>query len=304
MVRVSDEEQPMPFNAEENDLPLFRQRLAVPPLDGIAPTKDEANATEKSFSKYIVYVDESGDHGMQSIDKQYPLFVLAFCVFHKGHYAEKIVPALEAFKFKHFGHDQIVLHETEIRKEKGDFRIFPTRASKDRFIGELTEIIAASNFILVSCVIDKKRLKEQSDKQSNPYHIALGFCLETLYEFLREKGEEMKLSHVVVERRGKREDNELELEFRRICDGQNRFELDLPFEVIFADKMVMSSGLQLADLVARPIGIRILRPDQLNRAFDVLKHKFFCEGGRQNVGTNFEDWGLKIHPPTKSERPR
>lgn len=294
----------MPFNVEENDLPLFRQKQIVPPSADVARAKDEANEMGPVFSKYIVYVDESGDHGMQSIDPQYPLFVLAFCVFHKGHYSEKIVPALEAFKFKHFGHDQIVLHETEIRKEKGDFRIFPTREHKNQFIEELTEIIATSNFILISCVINKARLKVQSDKQSNPYHIALGFCLETLYEFLKEKGEEEKLTHVVVERRGKREDNELELEFRRVCDGQNRFELDLPFKVIFADKMVMSSGLQLADLVARPIGIRILRPDQPNRAFDVLKHKFFCEGGRKNVGTVYEDWGLKIHPPEKSERPR
>lgn len=28
-----------------------------------------------SFSKYIVYVDESGDHGLQNIDKNYPYFV-------------------------------------------------------------------------------------------------------------------------------------------------------------------------------------------------------------------------------------
>lgn len=54
---------------------------------------------------------------MQTIDTQFPVFVLAFCIFHKGHYSKKVVPALEQFKFKHFGHDQIVLHESEIRKE-------------------------------------------------------------------------------------------------------------------------------------------------------------------------------------------
>ena len=59
----------------------------------------------KDFGKYIVYVDESGDHAMHSIDEQYPVFVLALCVFHKSHYAERVVPALEMFKFRHFGHD-------------------------------------------------------------------------------------------------------------------------------------------------------------------------------------------------------
>jgi hypothetical protein len=28
------------------------------------------------FSDYIVYVDESGDHGLVNIDTQYPIFVL------------------------------------------------------------------------------------------------------------------------------------------------------------------------------------------------------------------------------------
>ena len=33
-----------------------------------------------NFSDYIVYVDESGDHGLK-IAPLYPIFVLAFCVF-------------------------------------------------------------------------------------------------------------------------------------------------------------------------------------------------------------------------------
>jgi hypothetical protein len=29
-------------------------------------------------SDYIIYVDESGDHGLSSINEQYPVFVLSF----------------------------------------------------------------------------------------------------------------------------------------------------------------------------------------------------------------------------------
>lgn len=32
------------------------------------------------FADFIVYADESGDHGMVSIDPQYPMFALTFCV--------------------------------------------------------------------------------------------------------------------------------------------------------------------------------------------------------------------------------
>ena len=34
-------------------------------------------------SDYIVYVDESGDHSMEHINQEYPLFVLALCIFDK-----------------------------------------------------------------------------------------------------------------------------------------------------------------------------------------------------------------------------
>ena len=255
------------------------------------------------FSRHIVYVDESGDHNLQSIDQSYPVFVLAFCVFHKTHYSDVIVPALERFKFKHFGHDQVVLHENEIRRRKGMFNIFQGREHQQSFMNELTEIIEFSNFILISAVIDKRSLSKQ-EAAANAYHVALGLCMETLYEFLEEKGEQALKTHIVVECRGQKEDAELELEFRRICDGNNRMGIPLPFDILFSDKKVMSSGLQLADLVARPIGLKTLRPEQDNRAFEVLKRKFYCEGGRQAAGKGYEGAGMKIFPALKSEKPR
>ena len=32
------------------------------------------------FSDYIVYVDESGDHSLTSIEADFPVFSLSFCV--------------------------------------------------------------------------------------------------------------------------------------------------------------------------------------------------------------------------------
>jgi Protein of unknown function (DUF3800) len=230
--------------------------------------------SEHQFSDYIVYVDESGDHGMQSIDPSYPVFALALCVFHKQHYSEQVVPALHQFKFAHFGHDLVVLHEHEIRKERGDFK-FQSRAHKHDFLAELTQIIEASDFAVISCAIDKVGLQAKQDVPSNPYHLALRVCLEDLYAFVRAQNQADKLTHVVVECRGNKEDNDLELEFRRICDGENHWRCSLPFDVRFASKKVNSVGLQLADLVARPIGLNSLRPLQSNRAYDILKTKLY-----------------------------
>ncbi|QEM83755.1 DUF3800 domain-containing protein [Halomonas binhaiensis] len=295
------------MSAEKKDkdsgqLPLFEFHEANTRI--VEDADDHQQTEESPFSKYIVYVDESGDHSLTSIDESYPVFVLAFCVFHKRHYSEAIVPALEKFKFNHFGHDQVVLHENEIRKEKGAFNIFRSREEKHEFLNGLTRIIDHSNFILISCTIDKRNISGQHDAESNPYHTALRFCMETIYEFLTEKEQHRKKTHVVVECRGAKEDKELELEFRRICDGNNRLGVDMPFEVLFSDKKVMSSGLQLADLVARPIGLRTIRSDQENRAFEVLKQKFYCNGGRDKVGEGYEGVGMKIYPAQKSEKPR
>lgn len=290
------------MSEDHYQLPLFEIDNASGFRAGVA--LGDRHDKESPFSKYIVYVDESGDHSLQSIDEQYPVFVLAFCVFHKRHYSEAIVPALEKFKFNYFGHDQIVLHENDIRKEKGAFNFFRSREQKQNFLDDLSRIVDLSNFVLISCTIDKRLLTSREGGTSNPYHLALGFCMETLYEFLIEKSQNDLKTHVVVECRGDKEDRELELEFRRICDGNNRQGITLPFEVLFSDKKAMSTGLQLADLVARPIGLKTLRPDQENRAFDVLKTKFFCDGGRQNVGKGYEGKGMKIYPPPESERPR
>jgi hypothetical protein len=48
--------------------------------------------------------------------------------------------------------------------------------------------------------------------------------------------------------------------------------------------------LQIADLVARPIGLSVLRPDQENRAFEIIKNKF------RKYNNEYKKYGLKIFP--------
>lgn len=277
---------------------LFESVEALP-VEKCVPSIGESSR----FSDYIVYVDESGDHSLASIDRDYPVFVLAFCVFHKRHYAEKIIPAIEKLKFNYFGHDSVVLHENEICKQKGDFSFLSHLPTRIEFMEKLTSIMDASNFILMTCVVDKTRLSRTEGATSNPYHIALDICLKALHEFLAEKDQERLETHVVVECRGKKEDAELELEFRRICDGDRTGSRRFPFSIVFADKKTNLAGLQLADLVARPVGLNYIRPDQSNQAFEVLKTKFFCDGGRTGVGKGYQNVGLQIYPPKKAKSP-
>lgn len=244
-----------------------------------------------AFSDYLVFVDESGDHGLDTIDPGYPVFVLVFCVMRKEDYVAALTPALQRFKLKHFGHDNVILHERDIRKDQGSFAFLKTREKKKAFLEELTRIIEATSFTLICSVIRKEQLRVKYVAPDNPYHVALGFGLERVFYFLRGKGAIFGKTHVMVEQRGKREDTELELEFRRVCAGANYRKEQLPFEITFVDKKSNSAGLQIADLVARPVGLSVLRPDQSNRAFDVLRPKLYTGPGGKPYG-----WGLKCFP--------
>lgn len=244
------------------------------------------------FSDYIVYVDESGDHSLTSIDAGYPVFVLSFCVFRKDDYADRVTPAVRKHKFEMFGHDMVVLHEHEIRKKTGAFARLGKEA-REQFMESLTNIIVAADFTLIAVVIDKRRLASKYVNPAHPYHLAMAFGLERLHRLLRSQGQEDRIAHIVCEARGSKEDAELELEleFRRIRDGANYFNKRLPFELVIADKKTNSEGMQLADLTARPIGLSVLRPEQPNRAMAILESKFYLDGTGNKNG-----FGLKVFP--------
>jgi hypothetical protein len=243
------------------------------------------------YGNYIVYVDESGDHSLTSIDSEYPLFVLTLTIFDKEQYSYQAVPLFKKLKFAYFGHDIVVLHENEIRRRKNEFKILYNKERHNAFIQDLSTAIAECDFDVIAVLIDKKKLTQKYAKPYNPYHIALKYSLERLYDYLDQKNDVIKTTHVIVEKRGQREDDELELEFRRICDGHNRLNKKLPFDIIMADKKTNSTGLQLSDMIARPIGIHYLDPIKENRAYKIIEEKFY----RDDEG-NFEEVGLKCFP--------
>ena len=249
-----------------------------------------------NFGDYLVFVDESGDHGLTAVNRDFPLFALAFCVFPKAAYVNEVTPALRQLKLAAFGHDLVVLHEHDIRKKEGAFAMM-SREPREAFLDALTRIIETAPFTLVAVVIDKRELQLTGAESANPYHLALQFGLERVFRLLDEHGQAERLTHLIVEARGKREDTELELEFRRICEGSNGLGRALPFRLVMADKRTNSEGLQIADMVARRVALSVLRPGQPNRAMAILERKLW-----RGPDGRVEGYGLKCFPE-KNERP-
>lgn len=242
------------------------------------------------FSDYLVFVDESGDHNLAQIDPQFPVFVLLFAIIRKDDYVNGVCPDLQKFKLGFWGHDEVVLHEHEIRKPVGDFLFLLQKPLRERFLSELTAQMTALPATVVAVVIDKPAFLARHHTPVSPYDYAMETGLERVFRHLEEMGQ-TATSAIVVEKRGRREDAELELAFRRVCDGNNSLRKVFPFQLVMVSKASNSAGLQLTDLMARPVALNHLRPEQPNRAFEIIATKL-----RRNPTGTTDDWGLKLLP--------
>lgn len=236
------------------------------------------------FHDHIVFADESGDHGPKS--PEFPVFVLALCLFKKASYANELSSRIKGIKFKYFGHDTVVFHEREIRKATGAFSILKDPTTRAAFMAELTDLVVTTEFTVIAAVIKKDKL-EGKWATRNVYHTALEFCLERVGYELKTKNSSPPL-HVVFEARGKTEDRDLELEFRRLASTNQRC---ARFEPVFASKHGVHPGLELADLIARPIGRAIIDPARPGPQWKVIAPKL-----RRSPNGEFMGWGLKCFP--------
>lgn len=245
-----------------------------------------------NYSDYIIYADESGGPNPTPVDPNYPVFVLNFCVFRKDRYADSVLPAVSAFKFEHFGHDDVVLHENVIRFRRQPFVFLRDERKRDTFMAGLAQIVRDTDFTIIAAVVDKRQMAHRYVGAQNVYELALGTCIERLHDFLTDRGQHGRITHVVIESRGKGGDNELEHALRRIRAGINSADdAKTGLEIRFADKKSNLAGLQVADLTARPIGRHVIEPNQSDRAWTSLKPKLM-----QSSKGNIDGWGLTILP--------
>jgi hypothetical protein len=199
----------------------------------------------------IVYVDESGSPNSASPDPNYPIFVMAACVFEPNQYATRLAPALCALKFHHFGTDAVVLHESEIRKRLGVFSFSNEEGRRQNFLEAVTRIVIDEVTEVIA--VATKASNQRGDLTTD--------SVERLWHLLPERGNHHV--HWIFEKRGHKEDAAVSSTLRRIAGPHHSWE--------FAPKRRGLPGLELADMVARPIGLGVIRPDQPNRALECIK---------------------------------
>ncbi len=221
------------------------------------------------YSDYIIFADESGDSNPASIDANYPVFVLNFCVFRKDHYAASVLPAVAAFKFEHFGHDAVVLHEQDIHRGKAPFDFGGNGQQQTTFRQGLNAMVAGLDYGVIATAIDKPLLAQTT--VSDAYGLALQRCIEQVSGFLETRGQHESITYIVIESRGRKEDADLAQVFQRIGVDDHALGKAMPgFDMVFAAKNSNSIGLQIADLTAYSIGRKYVAPDKPNRVWETL----------------------------------
>lgn len=232
---------------------------------------------------YLAFLDECGDHSLTKIDQDFPIFVLSLVLVRREDYCGRILPELNSLKLCYWDHEGVNLHSRDIRKASGPFSILQRSEMRTRFMGELSHLMDILPYELFIVCIHKGNLRNQYVNAENPYELALTFVMERVIHWM-EQNNQASLP-ILAEARGNNEDNALKAAFFDLTASgtcyisSERFQ-NRRFPLQFHDKRKNIAGIQLADLCAHPAARNILKPEQPNRAFEVIEKHIYGSGGK------------------------
>lgn len=245
--------------------------------------------------KYYFFLDETGDHGLDFVDKNFPLFLLCGCLFREDSLAE-LCKEVSNFKQNYFKTTKVILHSRDIRRCDGAFQILFDIDVKARFYNDLNILLGKSYYIIIGAGINKEEhIKRYGRGAKDPYALSLSFVIERLV-FCLDKLEADSTVEIVVEERGRKEDQMLLSHFNATRDkgtyyvSSERLKKKIA-KFDFMNKRDNNIGLQIADLCAYPLARNILNPEEPYVPFEVIREKIYSNDKGEYMG-----WGLKVFP--------
>ena len=164
---------------------------------------------KKEIKKYYLFIDESGDHGLVTLDEAFPVFLLCGLLTSEDNYKE-IRQSINELKNKFWKNKEVILHSRDIRKCEKEFQILFDLEIKRQFYGMINNVIKNSTYRIISSAIDKIEYIRNYGRLSNDvYELALSFIIERAIFSLDEISNVEKQLEIVIEKRGKKEDKKL-----------------------------------------------------------------------------------------------
>jgi hypothetical protein len=258
----------------------------------------------RARSEYLLFLDECGSHALASGDGRFPVFCLCGVIVEHAQY-ETFDQIWREWKSKWVGAPNARVHEPAVRTRSGLF-FDPDLGHVQARIEALDDCLRSLPFTGIAAAIDKRRFGElyptgevDDFLPRSAYLMCIDFIMERFTHFLYHVGNGAQ-GVVRAESRGLREDAEVHHEYIRLHLEGTQFCSESQFRgylrpfIQFERKGGNSSGLQVADLMARPLAEKVLDPNRSPDRWDIVASKLYdgTKGRRSS-------YGLKVFPATE-----
>lgn len=144
----------------------------------------------------VLFLDESGDHSLNRIDPQYPVFVLGGCIVDLDYHDNHMTEELKRYKNSIFGRDDFILHTADIARRRGAFKILTNKEIRERFFQETNKLMASLDYVVVACGIKKEEhLNRYGLAAMDPYMLSLKVLVERFVLEIKARGGVEKRNH-------------------------------------------------------------------------------------------------------------
>lgn len=237
--------------------------------------------------KYYLFIDECGDHNLEKYDPGFPVFTLCGILVSRNN-LKSLNKAFEELKFEIFGTKEIVIHSVDIRKWRGPFSVLENEKLRVRFFEGIERILSQHDvYVIVSCTILKEQLTKFCirGEKDDVYGLSLSYLIErSIFCVDNENKDKTPEISIVVERRGKNEDNRLLNYYNGLRNRGTKWVVAERLrsrisDFGFKNKKDNIIGLQIADLIAYPVTIHLFHPERPNPSYEAVKHNIFQDNG-------------------------
>lgn len=246
----------------------------------------------------ILFLDESGDHSLDVIDPQYPLFVLGGCIIDDEYHQHTLTSRLREYKMHLFGRNDFILHTADIVRRRGVFKQLTDKNFRERFYKATNQLMDELNCMIVACVIKKdEHLARYGLAALDPYMLSLRVLVERFVMEIKSRGDDTP-GIIIAESRDETLDNELRLAWMELRTSGTGYVSASDVrkyisELHIRDKKKGFAGLQIADLVVSPIGRNVLGKTP-KQDWRIIEGKF-----RRGSNGRYMGYGLVILPKNK-----
>jgi hypothetical protein len=282
------------IEAGQTEQRKLRERVGARIFPRKRPTGRQASVADSC----LVFLDECGSHSLLPAGG-FPVFCLVGVIVRESHW-EDVDRRWRQWKATNLGSENAIVHEPEIRRGDRPFGGLGRAA----LLESLNAAVASLDFTVIAITIRRAEYGDlvgagplDASLPAQLFLMSLDFLFERIVMALDERFNGGR-ARVVAESRGSREDALLQYEFARLhLEGTSYissawFRQELHPGITFEGKGgTYATGLQLADLAARPCAEKIVDPASTPDRWPEIRSKL-CPGKE----TKNSILGLKILP--------